>query len=200
MVTVIKPEIKGYGSTYGQFGGNKLENYKAYDENIDPAKLGVSTEEDGTEFNLFEQTVKDFVLARLGHPVVRVELTPFQIKTAIDEAVSQLYHHAPMWANQFAVFKCTAGENMYEIPRFMLDNLVYVAYKKSLLTIAAQSGTLEFDFFIKYFQDNHLFSDFSVGEYFLLQQHLEMLRKILSQEGSFDVIDNKYLHVYPTGS
>ena len=30
-----------------------------------------------------------------------------------------------------------------------------------------------------------------------MQSHLEMMRKVLSQEGSFDIINNKYLQISP---
>ena len=70
-------------------------------------------------------------------------------------------------------------------------------YKKTLLSIQNQAGTLEFDFFIKYFQDNFLFQNFGVGDFYLLQQNLEMMRKILGQEGSFSVLDNQYIHIEP---
>ena len=93
--------------------------------------------------------------------------------------------------------KVTAGTNIYELPQHILNNLEYVVYKKSLLSIQAQAGTLEFDFFIKYFQDNFLFNDFAVGDFLLLQQHLEQIRKVLGQEGTWDVINNKYLQLYP---
>ena len=150
------------------------------------------------EFSFFEETVKDFILARLGYPVVRVELTPFQIKSCIDEAITKLYYHAPMWTTQFCSFQTTANANLYELPSYILDNMTYCAYKKTLLSIQGQAGTLEFDFFIKYFQDNFLFSDFQVSDFYILQSHLEMIRKVLGQEGSFDVVNNKYLQVYPT--
>ena len=79
-----------------------------------------------------------------------------------------------------------------------MDNLDYVVYKKTLLSIQSQAGTLEFDFFIKYFQDNFLSNNFSIGDFYLMQSHLEQMRKVLSQEGSWEVINNKYLQVYPT--
>ena len=152
---------------------------------------------DGIVWTHFEENLKDFVLARLGHPVVRVELTPYQIKTCIDEAVGTMYNHAPLFATQMVVFQTTAGINTYEIPSYILNNLEYVAYKKTLLSIQQQAGTLEFDFFIKYFQDNFLFNNFSIGDFYLLQQSLEMMRKILGQEGSFTVLNNKYLLISP---
>ena len=167
----VRPNLRNYGSSYGKYSGNLLTDYSVSASMIDAQPLGDRLNSGGEiEFTKFEKSVKDFCLARLGHPTVRVELTPYQILTAIDEAVTHMSHHAPMWTKQYAVFRCTPGVSVYELPPWMINNLSYVVYKKSLLSIASQSGTLEFDFFIKYFQDNHLFSDFSVGEFFLLKQ------------------------------
>ena len=63
-------------------------------------------------------------------------------------------------------------------PRFVMNNMQYVVYKKSLLSVAQQQGTLEFDFFIKYFQDNFLFKDFQITDFLLMTMHLEQMRKI----------------------
>jgi hypothetical protein len=191
-----KPEILNYGNSFGQAPVPVLSDYYPTGD-INPDDLNTSLLADGVEFNRFEETVRDFVLARLGHPVVRVELTPFQIKTCIDEAITRMDFHAPLWTLQFATFAAKAGQNVYDIPRYILNNIEYVTYKKTLLTIQSQAGTLEFDFFIKYFQDNFLFTDFSVGDFYLLQQNLEMMRKVLSQEGSWNVVNNKYLQIYP---
>lgn len=195
---VAKPNIV-WGNTYGKNNGSRLSDYQVVDdigkELYTPA---ASFETDATEFSPFYKEIYDFVLARLGHPVVRVELSDFQVKTAIDEAVQRMSYHAPVWTKQYAVFKTQIGENVYELPQYIADNLTYVIYKKTLLSIQAQAGTLEFDYFIKYFQDAHLFSDFSVGEFYILQMHLEMVRKILSQEGSWDVMNGRLLQLAPT--
>jgi hypothetical protein len=195
---VAKPNIV-WGNTYGEYNGSRLTDYNPSDdigqELYSPTK---SFESDTVEFSKFYREIYDFVLARLGHPVIRVELSEFQVKTAIDEAVQRMSYHAPVWTKQYAVFKTQAGENVYELPQYIADNLTYVIYKKTLLSIQAQAGTLEFDYFIKYFQDAHLFSDFSVGEFYILQMHLEMVRKILSQEGSWDVLNGRFLQVTPT--
>ena len=191
-----KPETLNYGSSFGRAPTRVLTDFKPTGD-INPDDLNTSLEADGVEFNKFEQTVRDFVLARLGHPVVRVELTPYQIKTCIDEAITKLEFHAPLWTLQFATFLATAGQNVYELPGYILNNIEYVTYKKTLLTIQSAAGTLEFDFFIKYFQDNFLMSNFSIGDFYLLQQNLEMMRKVLSQEGSWNVVDNRFLQIYP---
>lgn len=194
---VVKPEVV-WGSSYGKYDGTRITDYQTNDEFGKRRELDYSHETTLEELAPFYREVSDFVLARLGHPTVRVELTPFQLITCIDEAVERLSFHAPMWTKQYAVFKTVAGQNVYEIPRFILDNLEYVVYKKTLLSIQAQAGTLEFDYFLRYFQNSHLFTDFSIGDFYVLQMHMEMMRKILSQEGSWDVLNNSLLQLNPT--
>jgi len=194
----VDPILLGYGDTFGSYGGKYLGDTDIFSTAIDASKLNTGTLADPVELNPFEKTIRDFVLARLGHPVVRVELTDFQIKTAIDESVTNLDYHAPMWSTQIACFKTQAGQNRYLLPMHIAYNLSYVVYKKTLLSIQNMAGTLEFDFFIKYFQDNFLFSDFAVSDFYLMQSHLEMIRKVLSQEGGWDVINGNVLQLYPT--
>ena len=193
----VNPKLLGYGDTFGTYGGRYLNDTDIYDTAIDGAKLNRSTLSEVVELSPYEEIIRDFILARLGHPVVRVELTDFQIKTAIDEALTNLDYHAPYWCNQVATFEASAGCNTYILPSHIAYNLNYVCYKKSLLSIQGMAGSLEFDFFIKYFQDNFLFQNFGVGDFYLMQQHLEMIRKILSQEGSWDVINGNLLQLYP---
>jgi len=194
----VDPLLMGYGDTFGTYGGRYLGNTDIYSTAIDSSKLNTMTFADPVELTIFEETIRDFVLARLGHPVVRVELTDYQLKTAIDEAITNLDYHAPMWTTQVASFQCSAGVGAYVLPMHIAYNLSYVVYKKSLLSLQSMAGTLEFDFFIKYFQDNFLFSNFSVSDFYLLQTHLEMMRKVLSQEGAWDLINGNVLQLYPT--
>jgi hypothetical protein len=194
----VDPILLGYGDTFGTFNGNKLGDTDLYEDSIDSSKLGDNLLTDPVELTNFEKTVKDYILARLGFPVVRVELTDFQIKTAIDEAVTELDYHAPYWNTQMAAFECSAGVNQYMLPLHIAHSLNYVVYKKTLLSIQNQAGTLEFDFFIKYFQDNFLFSDFDIPGWYMTQTHLESVRKILSQEGSWDLINGNVLQLAPT--
>ena len=194
----VDPRLLGYGDTFGTYAGRNLGDTDIYSTAIDTTKLNNNTFEGGIELTQFEQTIKDYILGRLGHPVVRVELTDFQIKSAIDESITNLDYHAPFWCTQMAAFETSAGINAYMLPLHIAHNLTYCAYKKSLLSIQNMAGTLEFDFFIKYFQDNFLFSNFAVSDYYLMQMNLEMIRKILSQEGSWDLINGNILQLYPT--
>lgn len=200
MATVGRPMLSTWGDTGARIPiSDSLADHKPQGL-IDPSELNKTTEGQVVELNYFEETINSFVFARLGHPIIRVELTPYQVKTCIDESVTKLDYHAPAWCKQFAVFDASAGINLYVLPTWILNNLSEVIYKKSLLSIQSQAGTLEFDFFIKYFQENYLFNNFSIGDYYLLQSNMEMTRKVLGQDGSWDVINNQYLQLYPPPS
>ena len=193
----LKPNTK-YGNTYGTVSGSyaELEDWDYYGE-IDHSNINRRRFKNQTYFTEFYESIKDFVLARLGFPVVRVELTDFQVQTAIDEAVSKLDYHAPDWCTQFCTFSTSANISLYELPTVVTNNFRNAVYRKNLLSIAQSNGTLEFDFFIKYFQDNFLFRDFSVGDYYITISHLEMMRKILGNDGTFNIVNNKYLNIAP---
>tara|TARA_R110000822_G_scaffold58608_3_gene146540 strand:+ start:471 stop:1343 length:873 start_codon:yes stop_codon:yes gene_type:complete len=193
----VQPRTSWGNTTATKVGStNKAGDVDRFGD-IDYDTLNRSRFSDSVEFNKFYASLKDSILSRLGSPVIRVELTDHQILTVIDEALSKLDYHAPQWCTNFMSFTTQVGQNLYELPRFVMNNLQYVVYKKSLLSVAQQQGSLEFDFFIKYFQDNFLFKDFQVTDFLIMTMHLEQMRKILSMEGSFDIIDNKYVMVYP---
>jgi hypothetical protein len=194
------PESR-FGYTFGRMLGS--DNYLELSSFESPGEMDYNSINrrrfvNALSFSGFYGVMADYVKARLGAGIIRVELTDFAIYTAIDEALTLLDYHCPAWTTQFMTFTTQAGVNMYKLPKFVLNNLQYVVYKKNLLTIASQGGTLEFDFFIKYFQENMLFQDFAVGEFLLLQMSLEQMRKVLGREGAFQVINNEYLYVSPT--
>jgi len=193
---MVTPLIAGYGNSFGKYQGARVTDY-SISQDIDPSKLNKNLEVDGVQFNLFEQSINDYVLAQLGHPVVSVELTPFQVKTCIDEAISRLDYHAPQWANQFAIFDASAGLNLYELPQFMINNLTYVGYKKDILGLNYTPGSLAFDVTLAFFNTNRFFQGGGIGDFFLTQQYLEIMRRVLSNEGAWSVVNNKYIQLYP---
>ena len=137
----LVPNLAAFGNSFSTYSGKTVTTGKP-DGEISVEKLNATTMVDGVEWTHFEETLKDFILARLGHPVVRVELTPYQIKTCLDEAVGTMYNHAPLFATQMVTFDASAGENMYKLPPYILNNLEYVVYKKTLLSIQQKSRYL----------------------------------------------------------
>jgi hypothetical protein len=189
------PTVTQYGSSYGKFGGIRLEDYQ--NPLTDPIKLNNSDARDVNSFTNFDRTIKDFILARLGHPTVRVELTDFQIKTCIEEAISKLEYHAPLWMNQYAVFDTSAGINVYQLPQAVINGLSDVWYRRNLFNIGATPGSLGYDFAIMFFTNTGLFNNYNVGEYLLMQMYLKQVGKVLGQGSSWNIVNGKYLQVFP---
>jgi len=167
---------------------------------LDISKINRNLIGEEGELTDFDKIIRDYVLLQMGHPVVRVELTDQQIKVCLDESISTLQYHAPQWMTQIITFTTTPNVNKYELPDWVAQNLEYVVYKKDLLTAPSLAGakSLEEDIFIRYFQDTNIFRAMDMSQFYLIQQNLEMLRKILSSEGAWDIVDGKYLILYPT--
>ena len=87
---IPKPLLNGYGTSLGDFGGDSLTDYNQVGE-IDAPNLNRLTLENATEFSGYETIVKDYILGMLGFPIVRVELTDFQLKQSIQEAINKTY-------------------------------------------------------------------------------------------------------------
>ena len=86
----VVPNLSRFGNSFVKWSGESVEAGKPKGE-IDVDKLNATTLVDGVEWTHFEETLKDFILARLGHPVVRVELTPFQIKTCLKKLQTLIF-------------------------------------------------------------------------------------------------------------
>ena len=187
------PTVKSYGSSYGKYSGSKLEDYKSPKDNY----LNNKDYKDVVEFKDFNRTVKDYVLTRLGYPVVDVELDDYQIELCIDEAISKLEYHAPDWMTQYAVFETSGGIGVYDIPKPIIDNLNDVWYRRDFFKFGASPGSLEYDFAVMFFTNNGLFNNYNVSQYLLMQQYLKQIKNVLGQMSSWQVINNKYLHIWP---
>mgnify|MGYP006995597601 CR=1 FL=1 len=200
MTTWVEPKTS-FGFTQGSTRGTNPRMAASATEvsgSIDYESLNRRRFGDDLDFNNFYRSIADFIKARLGYPIVRVELTDFSICTCIDEAVSKMDYHAPDWTTQLMTFITEPNVSMYKLPKFVLNNFRYAAYKKTLLSVAQQSGTLEFDFFLNYFNQNFLFDDFSASDFLIMQMNLEQIRKILGRDGSFQVLNGEFLYITPT--
>ena len=187
------PIVKSYGSSYGTYGGSRLKDYKSPKDN----DLNNKDFKDVNEFKTFNKTIKDYVLAKLGFPVIDVELDDFQIQLCVDEAISKLEYHAPDWMNQYATFDTSAGINVYELPQEVADNLTDVHYRRDFFKFGAAPGSLEFDFSIMFFTNTGLFNNYNVSQYLLMQQYLKQVKNVLGQMSTFQLVNNKFLHIFP---
>ena len=187
------PVVRSYGSSYGVYGGDQLKDYKSPKDK----DLNNKDAKDVNEFKTFNRTIKDYVLAKLGHPIIDVELDDFQIQICIDEAISKLEYHAPDWMTQYAVFKTESGVNVYDLPQEIADNLNDVWYRRDFFKFGANPGSLEFDFAIMFFTNTGLFNNYNVSQYLLMQQYLKQVKNVLGQMSTWQLINNKFLQLFP---
>lgn len=190
----IKPR-SSFTNTLGNYRGQS--QYDLPDSVINKGKLNQIIGDGIPSFTDMEESVKDYVLLTLGHPKITVELDDEHLKLCVDKALSRMEYFAPAFNTNYMTFVVSGGVNGYELPQFVADGLEYVVYKKTLLSIANQEGTLERDILIKYYQENFLFRNFDIGEYYLFMSHMEDLRKVLGREGSWQVINGNQLYLYP---
>ena len=190
---ISKPVVSSYGSSYGIYGGNQLKDYKSPKDK----DLNNKDAKDVNEFKTFNKTIKDYVLAKLGYPIIDVELDDFQIQICIDESISKLEYHAPDWMTQYAVFKTEANINVYELPQEVADNLNDVWYRRDFFQFGANPGSLEYDFAVMFFTNTGLFNNYNVSQYLLMQQYLKQVKNVLGQMSSWQLINNRFLHIFP---
>ena len=190
---ISKPVVTAYGSSYGIYGGNQLKDYKSPKDN----DLNNKDAKTVNEFKTFNRTVKDYVLAKLGHPIIDVELDDFQIQICIDEAISKLEYHAPDWMTQYAVFTTEANINVYELPQEVADNLTDVWYRRDFFQFGANPGSLEYDFSVMFFTNTGLFNNYNVSQYLLMQQYLKQVKNVLGQMSTWQLVNNKFLQIFP---
>jgi hypothetical protein len=192
---MVKPNTS-FTSTQGvKYRGKG--RYETPDNIINDGQLNNIKDEDSPYFTDFEETVKDYILLSLGHPLVTVELNDAQLLLCVHKALSRMEYYAPAYNTNYMTFVTSGGVNGYELPSFVTDNIEYVVYKKTLLSIASQEGTLERDILIKYYQENFVFRNFDIGEYYLFMSHMEDVRKVLGREGSWQIINGNQVWLYP---
>jgi hypothetical protein len=200
MPSISKPNLTSYGDSFSKYTyGNRIDETLPRGD-IKSDELLKSNQTDEVEFNLFYKEVRDFVLASLGHPIVRVELSDFQLKIIIEQAISKLNFHAPLWMRQFAVFNTEPNVGIYELPPWIIQNLTYVAYKKSLINTNYPPESFQSDMMMNYFKDNFAFGDFSIGEFYLLQSWLESFKRVIGADGTWEIVNGQYLQLYPCPS
>jgi len=197
MAQVVIPDVTTYGNTYSRQGYRNMSDNETPGE-IDVDNLNRTRLSDQVEFNEIEEQIRDYVLASLGHPVVRVELVDHQLKVCMDEALTELEYHAPHLTRQMCMIQLTPGVSVYQLPKSIIRNINHVTYKKNLMALQASRGTLEFDFLLSMFQGGTNFLEgLGIGDFYLLQSTMETTRRILGQDGAFEILDGQYLQLHP---
>jgi hypothetical protein len=75
-----------------------------------------------------------------------------------------------------------------------------VWYRRDFFKFGANPGSLEFDFAVMFFTNTGLFNNYNVSQYLLMQQYLKQVKNVLGQMSTWQLVNNKFLHIFPKPS
>lgn len=156
------------------------------------------------------QKLHDYILLKLGGPVIELELDEQQIDLAIDEAMLIWEMYAPREYYQYYTFPATPGKSVYQLP----PEIGYIrdVYYKETAQYAFQATDLDGVLPVEYFYPGGTYSGMigglagqstplfgQLGAYTLAQQYNNMYSRISSQIGGWEYVGGlNTIKIYPT--
>lgn len=156
------------------------------------------------------ERIKDYVLLKLGAPVIQLELDDQQINEAIDETLDIVEDYAPRDFFDYYVFNTTPGKSVYKMPDDI--GIIRNVFYKQTANFAFQASDLDGVIPIEYFYPGAS-SNLSgggmvnpiapvwgkMGEWALYKGYEQMFSKLSSNLGGWEwVSDMGYIKLYPT--
>jgi len=136
--------------------------------------------------------IKKYVLAKLGHPTVEVELTEDQWETILRTTGDFIAHY---FSNEqrFAVFWTQPLQSVYDLPSdaYWIEE---AAWDPVVTRIDQIFGAESFLFNIGNITGIHLI----LTDYWLLQSYRRFSQRMLGQEGHWEVLGDNKIRLYPT--
>jgi len=156
------------------------------------------------------EQLKDYVLHKLGAPVVKIELDEQNLDRCVDYALRVFEEYAPREFFSLYTFNSQAGKSVYELPPDV--GVVRQVYYKQAPTFAFQSTDLDGAIPIEYFYPGGTYSSIQgglidpiqpiwgrMGEWVLYKQYEQMYSNISSNIGGWEFVgDMGMIKLYPT--
>lgn len=155
------------------------------------------------------QQVKDYVIYKLGGPVVNIELDEQQLDAAVDVALMVFEEYAPREYFQYYVFDTVPGKSVYQMPPDVgyIRNVFY----KQTGTFAFSSSDLGGAIPVEYFYPGGAYASIQggmidpvqpmwgrMGEWVLYKQYEQMYSRVASNIGGWEWIGGyDTVKIYP---
>lgn len=155
------------------------------------------------------QQVKDYVLYKLGAPVVNVELDEQQLDAAVDIALQIFEEYAPREYFNYYVFDAVPGKSVYTMPPDIgyIRNIFY----KETGTFAFSASDMGGSIPVEYFYPGGAYSSLQggmmdpvqpmwgrMGEWVLYKQYEQMYSRISSNIGGWEWVGGyDTIKIYP---
>ena len=156
------------------------------------------------------EQLKDYVLHKLGAPVLKIELDEQNLDRCVDYALRVFEEFAPREFFSLYSFITQSGKSMYELPADV--GIVRQVFYKQSATFAFQATDLDGAIPIEYFYPGGSYSSIQgglidpiqpiwgrMGEWVLYKQYEQMYSNISSNIGGWEFIgDMGQIKLYPT--
>ena len=156
------------------------------------------------------EQLKDYILHKLGAPVVKIELDEQNLDRCVDYALRVFEEYAPREFFSLYTFVTQAGKSVYEMPADV--GIIRQVYYKQAPTFAFQSTDLDGAIPIEYFYPGGTYASIQgglidpiqpiwgrMGEWVLYKQYEQMYSNISSNIGGWEFIgDMGTIKLYPT--
>jgi len=156
---------------------------------------------------LVRQDIKDFVLAMLGAPMVRIELNEQNLDLAVDQSLKIFEDYAPREYFEYYVFDTTPGKSVYQMPPEvgLIRNVHYRESGSYGFQASDLDGALPLEYFAPGSTMQHSFLDpvqpvwGRMGEWVLYKQYENMFSRISSSLGGWEWVGGfRHIKLYPT--
>ena len=154
------------------------------------------------------EQIKDYVLLKLGAPVIKIELDSQQLDLCVDQAMMIFEDYAGREYFDYYTFLSIPGKSVYKLPDDV--GVVRNVFYKEAANFAFQSSDLDGAIPLEYFYPGGAYSSMQggmspvqpiwgrMGEWVLYKQYEQMFSSISSDIGGWEwVSDQGYIKLYP---
>ena len=156
------------------------------------------------------EQLKDYILHKLGAPVLKIELDEQNLDRCVDYALRVFEEYAPREYFSLYTFISNPGKSVYELPADV--GIVRQVYYKQAATFAFQATDLDGAIPIEYFYPGGTYASIQgglidpiqpiwgrMGEWVLYKQYEQMYSNISSNIGGWEFVgDMGQIKLYPT--
>jgi hypothetical protein len=142
--------------------------------------------------------IKNFVMRRLGYPVVKVYTTSEQIEDNIWEAINRYFEYRSL-NTKWDYLSGTAGVNKYDIPPHIVPKFIRRVVFKPSDPLLSLTGVMQDTYILYYLQNAGGASNFIVDYWMTLASYEEYVR-VLGNQPHYQIIEGNKLLLDPTPS
>lgn len=144
------------------------------------------------------QSIKNFVMRKMGYPRVKVYLTEEQLDDSIWEAINRYFEYKDDNLKR-AYINGSAGTSTYDIPATIVPKYIHNVIFKPTDPLFSLTGVVQDVYLLYYLQNAGGASNFIVDYWMTLASYEEYVR-VLGNQPHWQILDETHLVLDPTPS